>query len=121
MPRQFGHADGSLGWKCDKCSHKHRPGTACPPTGVWLDSRRPVSLSAGVIWLKRPMPDGQWPPDRRKPRDDSFSWWIRAHCGHHGGARQWAFYEERDADTYEQVFRDDPCHWTQCQDPKRRR
>jgi hypothetical protein len=119
VPRQFGHRDESLHWSCDKCRHRHRPGTACPPTGIWLDSRRPAAPS-GVIWLKRPMPDGQWPPEQWRPRDDTPAWWIRSHCGHEGGARQWAFYEERYADMYEQVFRADPCHWTQCQDRKRR-
>ncbi len=60
------------------------------------------------------MPNGQWPPDQRLPRDDSFTWWVRSHCGHEGGAKQWAFYEERYADIYEQMFREDPCQWTQC-------
>lgn len=60
------------------------------------------------------MPDGQWPPDQRADRDDSFSWWVRSHCGHTGGARQWAFYAESDADQYEQIFRAEPCHYTRC-------
>jgi len=82
-------------------------------TGTWLARGTPAG-PVGVIWLKRRMPDGQWPADTRLPRDDSFSWWVRSHCGHPGGAKQWAFYEERYADTYEQIFRDDPCRWTRC-------
>lgn len=84
---------------------------------VWL-SRGIPSKQPGVIWLKRPMPDGQWPPEQSLPRDDSWSWWVRAHCGHAGGARQFAFYEERYADLYQHVFRSDPCHFTRC--PQRR-
>jgi hypothetical protein len=60
------------------------------------------------------MPNGQWPPDQRLPRDDSFSWWVRSHCGHQGGAKQWAFYREADADIYEHVFRENPCRYTRC-------
>lgn len=82
-------------------------------TNTWL-GKGTSSAQPGVVWLKRPMPDGQWPADQRLPRDDSFNWWIRSHCGHQGGAKQWAFYEEHYADMYEQVFRDDPCRWTRC-------
>ncbi len=60
------------------------------------------------------MPDGQWPPDQRLPRDDSYAWWVRSHCGHQGGAKQWAFYEQADAGMYERLFRDSPCWWTRC-------
>lgn len=84
-------------------------------SGTWLSSGAPMNKS-GVVWLKRPMPDGQWPPRQDLPRDDSFAWWVRSHCGHGGGARQWAFYREADADVYEQVFRADPCHYTRCPD-----
>lgn len=80
---------------------------------TWLGKGTPSS-AAGVVWLKRPMPDGQWPPQQRRPRDDSFSWWVRSACGHEGGTRQWAFYQERDADLYEHIFRADPCHYTRC-------
>lgn len=107
VPRQFGHRDVSLSWGCDRCPHRHGPGSSCPPTGVWLSSRRPVKGSDGVVWLKRPMPPDQWPTD-------GFRWWIRAHCGHPGGAKQFAFYDEKCADTYEEIFRADPCHWTGC-------
>lgn len=65
------------------------------------------------------MPDGQWPPDERAPRDDSFSWLVRSHCGHTG--KLWAFYREADAVQYEWIFRANPCHYTQCQDQKRRK
>ena len=82
-------------------------------TGTWL-VRGDKSSQPGVIWLKRPMPDGQWPVDQRLPRDDSFSWWIRSACGHQGGVQQWAFYKESDADVYEWIFREDPCRWTRC-------
>lgn len=82
-------------------------------TGVWLIRGTPLKQLA-VVWIKRPMPADQWPPDQRAPRDNSFAWWIRAHCGHQGGAKQMAFYEEADADMYEQVFRADPCRWTHC-------
>lgn len=81
--------------------------------GVWLIRGTPLGRAA-TVWIKRPMPDGQWPPDRRAPRDDSFAWWVRSHCGHLGGAKQWAFHEEGDADMYEHVFREDPCRWTRC-------
>lgn len=83
--------------------------------GIWL-VRGDALGQYGVIWLKRPMPDGQWPIDQRLPRDDSFSWWVRSHCGHEGGAKQWAFYAEADADQYEQIFRADPCRYTRCPD-----
>lgn len=23
-------------WDCTRCPHRHHPGAACPPTGVWL-------------------------------------------------------------------------------------
>jgi hypothetical protein len=62
------------------------------------------------------MPDGQWPPDQRLPRDDTFSWWVRSHCGHDGGARQWAFRDEAAADMYAALFRGDPCFYTRCVD-----
>jgi len=84
-------------------------------TGVWLILGGPVNQS-GVVWIKRPMPDGQWPADQRLPRDDSFNWWVRSHCGHPGGAKQWAFYKEADADMHEHAFRADPCRWTRCPD-----
>ena len=36
-PRQFGKVDTSTGWPpCGSCPHSHMPGSACPPTGVWL-------------------------------------------------------------------------------------
>jgi len=60
------------------------------------------------------MPDGQWPPEQNSPRDDSFSWWVRSSCGHPGGLKHWAFHHRKDADTYEHVFRDDPCRYTRC-------
>lgn len=82
-------------------------------TGVWLIRGTPAG-PPDVVWIKRPMPDGQWPPARLLPRDDSFSWWVRSHCGHQGGAKQWAFTEERYADMYEHMFRADPCRWTRC-------
>lgn len=88
-------------------------GASAVPRNVWLATGRPLEPS-GVLWLKRPMPNGQWPPQQRAERDDSFSWWVRSNCGHPGGAKQWAFYEEAYADMYEQVFRDDPCRWTRC-------
>jgi hypothetical protein len=88
------------------------------PRNVWLDSGAPLASSFGVVWLKRPMPDGQWPVDQRAPRDDTFSWWVRSHCGHPGGRKEWAFYEEAYADMYEHVFRADPCRYTRC--PERR-
>lgn len=84
------------------------------PLGVWLTSGRPAGPS-GVVWLVRPMPDGQWPPDRDAPRDDSWKWWVRSHCGHPGGARQSAFSDRRFVDMYEQVFREEPCRWTRCE------
>jgi hypothetical protein len=88
-------------------------GRASAASDTWL-ARGIPSRQPGVIWLKRPMPDGQWPADQRLPRDDSFSWWVRSACGHHGGVKQWAFYREADADQYELIFRDNPCHFTRC-------
>ncbi len=38
MPRQFGLLDASAtgpAWKCG-CGQRHRPGSPCPPVGVWL-------------------------------------------------------------------------------------
>jgi hypothetical protein len=114
VPRQFGKVDASARWPtCPNCQHKHQPDAACPKIGVWL-VRGSAAGVLGVLWLKRPMPDGQWPVDQRLPRDDSFSWWVRAHCGHPGGARQFAFYEEGYADMYEWIFRENPCSWTRC-------
>lgn len=114
MPRQFGKADLSLRWPaCPDCLTMHEPDARCVKPGVWLVRGVP-SVQPGLVWLKRPMPEGQWPPDPRLPRDDSFSWWVRSHCGHPGGAKQWAFFEQRYADDYEQVFRSDPCRWTRC-------
>jgi hypothetical protein len=66
------------------------------------------------------MPNGQWPPDQRAPRDDSFSWLVRSHCGHEGGGKLWAFYDEKYADQYGGIFRENPCFYTRCQDRKRR-
>jgi hypothetical protein len=86
-----------------------RPGAA--PRGIWL-VRGDAVRQPGVIWIKRPMPPDQWPVNIREPRDNSFRWWIRAHCGHR--AMQFAFYKEADADGYEYIFRDDPCWWTRC-------
>jgi len=94
-----------------------QPGTGAAPVGVWL-ARGDRADASGVVWMKRRMPDGQWPPDINAPRDDSFSWWVRSHCGHPGGAKQWAFYREADADQYEHIFRADPCRYTRC--PRRR-
>lgn len=113
MPRQFGKTDVSATWTCGQCPHKHMPGSPCPPTDTWLVRRAPAR-ALGTVWIKRRMPDGQWPPDRRAPRDDSFAWWVRAHCGHDRGARQFAFYHEKDADEYGHLFRADPCHYTRC-------
>lgn len=83
------------------------------PRGQWLASGRPAD-AAGVVWLVRPMPNGQWPPEHDAPRDDSFSWWVRSACGHPGGFRQWAFYREQDARTCEWVFRTEPCRFSRC-------
>lgn len=82
------------------------------PVGTWLG--RGETVKTGVVWLLRPMPDGQWPPDPRAVRDDSFSWWVRSACGHPGGVKQWAFYSRPDAVVYERVFKDNPCFYTQC-------
>lgn len=113
MPRQFGKVDASQSWSCDKCRRKHAPGAHCAPGGVWLvkgtSTKRP-----GVVWLVRPMPDGQWPVDQLLPRDDSFTWWVRSHCGHEGGAKQWAFTDRGYAEQYGQLFRENPCSWTLC-------
>lgn len=87
--------------------------TGAAPSRVWLAKGTPAT-QAGVLWIKRPMPDGQWPVNQRLPRDDSFSWWVRSHCGHDGGAKQWAFYQEADADMYELIFRANPCRYTRC-------
>lgn len=108
MPSRTPRPDESVNWPvCTKCGHKHHPDAACPQKRSW-----------GVAWLIRPMPDGQWPPDERAPRDDSFSWLVRSHCGHQG--KLWAFYKREDAEQYEGIFRGNPCHFTQCQDQKRR-
>lgn len=95
-----------------------RPGAA--PVGIWLGRGGPATPTS-VVWLIRPMPDGQWPPDQRAPRDDSFSWLVRSHCGHEGGGKLWAFYERRYAEQYEAVFREDPCRWTRCKIKNNRR
>lgn len=109
MPSKAPKPDESVHWPvCQQCNHKHHPDAACPQKRDW-----------GVAWLIRPMPDGQWPPDERAPRDDSFSWLVRSHCGHAG--KLWAFYERGDAEQYEGIFRAAPCHYTRCQDQKRRR
>lgn len=84
-------------------------------TRTWLVRGTPAT-QPGLVWIKRPMPDGGWPADPKLPRDDSFSWWVRSHCGHPGGAKWWAFYEEADADMYEHIFRADPCRYTRCPD-----
>jgi len=108
MPSRTPRPDESVHWPvCPDCKHKHQPGSDCPQARSW-----------GVIWLKRPMPPDQWPPDERAPRDNTFRWWIRSHCGH--AAKQWAFYTEQDADLYEVIFKDNPCFWTRCHDQKRR-
>lgn len=113
MPRQFGKVDASARWpRCPRCGHKHEPGSDCPTA---------TNLVIGVVWLKRPMPDGQWPPDPLAPRNDEFSWWVKSACGHPGGHRQWAFYREADADQYEWIFRADPCCYTACTRSKTRR
>lgn len=88
-----------------------RAPAASAPRATWL-ARGIPARQPGVIWLLRPMPDGQWPPDQRRPRDDSFSWWVRSACGHDGGVRQWAFYDKAVAEQYESIFRADPCHYT---------
>jgi hypothetical protein len=104
MPRQFGKRDESVGWaRCEKCGHRHKPDADCP-----------AIPATGVTYLIRPMPDGQWPLDDRAPRDDSFGWLVRSHCGHPSGAKLWAFYREADAKQYEQIFRANPCFFTRC-------
>lgn len=36
-PRPSGKIDVSTGWPvCGSCPHKHMPGSACPPSEVWL-------------------------------------------------------------------------------------
>lgn len=106
MPSRVPKLDESARWpRCPYCGHKHAPGSECPEKH---------DLTAGIVWLKRPMPDGQWPPDTLAPRNDEFSWWVRSSCGHPGGHRQWAFYREADADQYEGIFKADPCRYTQC-------
>jgi hypothetical protein len=82
------------------------------PRGVWLVRGTAVKGAPDVVWIKRPMPDGGWPADQRLPRDDSFDWWVRSNCGHK--ACWWAFYEEKYADMYEWIFREDPCRYTRC-------
>lgn len=120
MPRQFGKRDESVRWpKCTQCGHKHEPGSDCPPTSSWAGTGMATPL--GVVWLKRPMPDGQWPPDLGAPRNDEFLWWVKSACGHPGGHRQWAFYREADADQYEGIFLANPCHYTGCARSKTRR
>lgn len=118
MPSRTPRLDGSARWpRCLECGRKHEPGSDCPTVGVWT-VRGDHARQPGVVWLKRPMPPDQWPSEQRAPRDNTFRWWIRSSCGH--AARQWAFYEERYADEYELVFRENPCHWTRCHDRKRR-
>jgi len=87
------------------------PGAA--PSGQWLAKGTPTG-AAGVVWLIRPMPDGQWPVDQRLPRDDSWAWWVRSACGHPGGVRQWAFLHQADALMYGEIFRENPCRWARC-------
>lgn len=118
MPRQFGKRDISLTWSCDKCRARHEPGSACPVTRVFKDPAAAPG-SPDVLWWVHPMPAGHWPIDPGLARDESFSWWVRSHCGHEGGARQWAFYDRRYALLYERVFRADPCRYTRCHDQKR--
>lgn len=121
MPRQFGKVDSSVRWPaCPSCTRRHDPDGICPPSGSWLSDGGPARLS-GVVWLVRPMPNGEWPPDQRAPRDDSFSWLVRSHCGHEGGGKLWAFYVKADAEQYEAVFRDNPCRWTNCKIKNNRR
>lgn len=114
MPRQFGKIDGSASWPaCPKCRRKHEAGSSCPTIGVWEHRRTPVS-KAGVVWLKRPMPPDQWPPDDRAPRDPSFKWLVRSACGHPGGTKLWAFYAEADADAVGSVFATAACQLNRC-------
>ena len=77
------------------------------PVGEWLARGGPAAPTS-VVWLIRPMPDGQWPTDMMAPRDDSFNWLVRSHCGHEGGLKLWAFYERRYAEMYEGVCTDVP-------------
>ena len=97
-------------------SESRAPAVAAP-RHVWL-LKGLAAGEPGVQWRITPMPDGQWPPNQRLPRDDSWSWWVRSSCGHQGGRKEWAFYEERWAREYEWIFRDDPCRYTRC--PQRR-
>lgn len=30
--------DASVGWSCTRCPRKHKPGSTCPPVGIWLVS-----------------------------------------------------------------------------------
>jgi len=109
MPSRTPKPDESVHWPvCAKCGHKHRSDVACPRAYSW-----------GVLWTVGPMIEGQWPPDEYSPRDDSFSWLVRSHCGHKG--KLWAFYQRADAEQYERIFRGNPCYFTRCQDRKRRR
>jgi hypothetical protein len=62
------------------------------------------------------MPRNHWPIPTGLPRDNSFAWLVRSECGHPGGLKQWAFYDLKYAQIYEQVFRADPCRWTRCPD-----
>lgn len=83
------------------------------PSRVWLAGRRPAD--PGVVWTIQPMPRNHWPLQTSLPRDNSFAWLVRSACGHPQGLRQWAFYELRDAQIYEAVFRADPCRWARCE------
>jgi len=89
-------------------------GAGAPASGVWLVRGGPAG-PAGVVWLVRPMPADQWPPNWDEPRNDTFRWLVRSHCGHPGGSQLWAFVHECDARAYETVFRDNPCYHTRCQ------
>lgn len=93
-----------------------RASAASGQRDVWLARGLPAGTASGAVWLKRPMPNGQWPPDQRQPRDDSYRWWVRATCGHQGGAKQWAFYDEMCADVTGEAFRANPCWFTRCPD-----
>jgi len=118
MPQLNRKRDVSVTWaRCQKCPHRHEPGSPCPPFRPTVGA--PASDGGDAIWLIAPMPAGHWPVDKTLPRDDSFSWWVRSHCGHEGGARQWAFYDRRYAVMYRAVFLADPCRYTLCHDQKR--
>lgn len=117
MPNLNRKRDVSVAWpRCPHCPHRHEPGSACPPM---RQTRPAVAYEGDAVWLVAPMPAGHWPVDKNLPRDDTFSWWVRSHCGHEGGARQWAFYDRRYAVMYRDVFRADPCRYTRCHDQKR--